>query len=158
MAISKSTALTSIIVAIFVIAVVAGLFLTYTSNTNNQPSFSVSQITLQSGTASTSSLNKTCSGDSELDIYVSNTLSTTIYLKNVTIFGSSLSQNGTTLVTVSSGCLPVDESNPVIASGSNDFLIASYPDIPLPLGTLCNVEIEFSNGQNLTEALIAQAT
>ena len=147
------------------ILVVAALVFTYVDNPLNQristttttTSLYFSGIILISGSESSNSLNTTCSGDSQLDIYVTNTSPNTISMTNVTIFASGLSKNATTLVSLPNGCLPISEDPPAIQSGTNDLLIATYPNIAVPYLSHWNVIINFSNGQNLTQTnLISQ--
>lgn len=156
--ISRSNLITSVVVGGFVILVISALVLTYLVNPPNQstsstaPSLYFSGITLISGSGSSNSLNTTCSGDSQLEVYVTNSSPNTIYMTNVTISASRLSTNATTLVPISNGCLPVSENNPPIQSGSDDLLILTYPSIPVPPYTNWNVTVDFSNGQRLTKS------
>jgi hypothetical protein len=156
--ISKSNLITSVVVGGFVILVISGLALAYLVNPPNQGTSSTTQslyfsgLALISGSGSSNSLNTTCSGDSNLDVYVTNSSPNTIYMTNVTISASRLSTNATTLVPLNNGCIPVSENNPAIQAGSNDLLIETYPSIAVPPYTNWNVTIDFSNGQRLTQS------
>lgn len=156
-AISRSNLITSLLVGSFVVVVVVGLVLGYLvtppnqSTSSSQSGLSFSGITLISGQASSNSLTTTCTGDAQLDVYVTNLSPSTITMTNVTIFASRLSTNATTLVPLSNGCLPVSESTPEIQSGANDLVILTYPNIPIPPYENWNVIISFSDGQNLTQ-------
>jgi hypothetical protein len=155
-AISRSNLITSIVAGGFVILVVAGLVIAYLSppaksNSSSTQSLYFSEITLISGSASSSSLNTTCSGDSQLDVYVTNSSPNTIYMTNITMGSSNHAANTTTLVPLSNGCVPVSEDNPAIESGSNDLEILTYPSVPVPPYTSWNVTIDFSNGQRVTQ-------
>jgi hypothetical protein len=150
---SKSNAVTLLIVGIFVGIVIAALVLTYapsgrTSTTTNDP-ISVSGLTLISGTGSSASLNKTCAGDTYLQIYVTNNSPNIYYLTNVTMIEYHTSKNSTALTPLSNGCLPVSESNPEVPQGANDVLIQTYPVASVPPYTGWNVTIIFSNGQSV---------
>jgi hypothetical protein len=156
--VSKSNLITSVVVGGFVILVISALVLAYLVNptvkntSSTTPSLYFSGVVLISGSASSSSLNTTCSGDSQLEIYVTNSSPNTISMTNVIISASRLLTNATSLVPLSNGCVPVSEDNPPIQSGSNDLLILTYPSIPVPPYTNWNVTIDFSNGQRLSQS------
>jgi hypothetical protein len=90
---------------------------------------------------------------------VTNTLPGTIYLTNITIGKPQSAANATTLIPSGSSCIPVAENTPAIASGSNDLLIITYPNIPIPPYQNWNVTLFFSNGQKLAQpSLISEPT
>jgi hypothetical protein len=154
--ISRSNLITTIIVGGFVILVIAGLVISFlpapsNSTTNRTQALYFSQISLISGSASSNSLNTTCKGDSQLEIYVTNSSPETIYLTNVTMVSSSLNMNGTTLVPLNNGCIPVSEDNPAIQGGSNDLEIVTYPSLNVQPYTRWNVTASFSNGQRISQ-------
>jgi hypothetical protein len=158
--VSQSNLITSIVVGGFVVLVVAGLVLAYLTPTPNESTSTTAQalffsgLSLLSGSGSSNSLNATCSGDSQLELSVTNSAPNTIYMTNVTM-SESHSTNATTLVPLSNGCIPVSENNPPIASGSNDFQILTYPSVPVPPYTSWNVTIYFSDGQTLSQLSIS---
>jgi hypothetical protein len=144
----------------FVILVVVGLVISYIgplpkSSSNTKQSLYFSQISLISGSASSASLNMTCKGDSQLDIYVTNTSPNTIYMINVTISSSGHGANSAVLIPLSNGCLPVSEDNPAIQPGSNDLEIITYPSVLIHPYTSWNVTVDFSNGQKITQLSLA---
>ena len=146
------------LVGLFVGLVVIGMLFVWVfpSNTATGGGLSVSALTLISGSASSLSFNKTCAGDTYLEIYVSNSGSSSISLTNasITLYDSPHTQ-GVVLVPESSGCIPVWESNPTIPPNSDDILIQTYPDVPVPPYTGWNVTILFSNGEKLTQPDLA---
>lgn len=153
--ISKSNAVTLLIVGIFVGIVVASLVLTYapngsvnSSSSTTDPIF-VSTLTLISGSGSSVSLNKTCAGDTYLEIYVTNNSPNIFYLTNVTMSAYHSSAKGTVLIPLSNGCLPVSEGNPEVPQGADDVLIQTYPDVSVYPYSGWNVTVNFSNGQSL---------
>jgi hypothetical protein len=152
-----------LILGVFVGLVVISLVVVYILPSGSSPAshfsgVSLSGITLYSGPGSTESYSQGCNvNEAQLEIYASNNSSSTVNLANVTFYGGSLSRNGTGLVPVSSGCLPISQSPAPVSSGSDDLAIDSYPSVPMPLGTSCNVLLNFNNGQNFTQLVIAQA-
>jgi hypothetical protein len=153
----------AIIVGTFVGVVIIGLAVAYALPPGSGGSgvfrgISISGLTLYSGPGSTSSLTHTCNvNEAQLQVYATNNSTSTIVLTNETLYGGSLSHNGTGLVPVSNGCLPISESGAAVDAGESDFVISSFPSVDLPLGSSCYVEIQFSNGQNFTQLLVAQA-
>ena len=104
-----------------------------------------------SGTDSTNSFNASCSGDAYLELAVSNLTSNPISITNVTIFATRMQTNATALIPLSNGCIPVSEARPEISSGANQYLVVTYPNVPIPPFTQWNVTFVFSNGQTLTQ-------
>lgn len=157
---SKSNAITLLVVGVFVALVIVSLVLTYapsvtTATTPNDP-ISISALTLIAGSASSVSLNKTCGEYASLQIYVTNNSPNIYYLSNVTIMEYHASKNnGTTLTPVSNGCLPVSQTNPEVPQGADDVLIQTYPDITVVFPSIWNVTVNFSNGQNVFQAALA---
>jgi hypothetical protein len=163
--ISRSNLITSLVVGGFVTLVVLGLVFAYVlipsghSASTTQKSLFFSGITLISGSASSSSLNKSCSGDSYLEVYVTNNSNNTIYMENVTMLASNPSNSGTSLVSLSNGCIVISEDPQAVEPGSIDQSILTYPNVPVPFLSNWNVTVYFSNGQNLTQTrLTAEAS
>jgi hypothetical protein len=162
---SKSNAVTLLIVGVFVGIVVVSLVVTYaplgtsetTPTTTNDP-ITISGLTLTSGSASYESLNKTCGEYASLQISVTNDSPNIYYLSSVTIIEyHSSKNNGTVLTPASNGCLPVSETNPEVPQGADDVLIQTYPNVTVGFPSIWNVTINFSNGQSVFQpALTAQ--
>lgn len=164
--ISRSSAITAFVLVTFVGIVVVALVLTYIvpsiepvrSTSSSISGLYFAGLTLVSGGSSSSSFNKTCSGDAYLELYVSNLLTNPVNLTSITISSSGIA-NATSLIALSNGCLPISDVEPTVQVGANDYLVQTYPDVPVPPYTTWNVTIEFSNGQTLVQAgLVAQPT
>ena len=166
----SSNIATGLIVGSFVGLVIIGLFLFYIGNpfakpgqTSSAPTtttvapISLSSIQLFSGSASTTSFSSSCSGDAELVVSMFNNSPNSIHITNVTIYGSSLSRNGSVLLSVqNNSCLTIAESNPTVQPYSS-YELDGFLNISLRLGTTCNMFIQFDNGQNFSQTLVAQA-
>jgi hypothetical protein len=159
----SSNLATGLILGIFVGLVIIALVIVYAlPPSSTSPSgfsgISLSEIILYSGPGSAISYSQGCNfNEAQLQVYATNNSTLTINLTNETLFGGSLSHNATALVPVSSGCLPISQSEAPIAAGDHDLVVSSYPNVDLPLGSNCYVRIEFSNGQNFTQLVVAQA-
>ncbi len=159
----SSNLLIGLIVGIFVGLVVLGLifanfgYLIFPTNTTTQgPGISFTGYELFSGSNSSISYTKACGGDAYLVIDMHNNTPNPIHITNVTIYGSSLKQNATTLVSVSSNsCLPIAQSNPEIPANS-DYEFVGYLSISLAYLTNCNFLIQFDSGQEFSHVMVAQ--
>jgi hypothetical protein len=159
----SSNLIVGLILIAFVGLVIAGLVVAYilpspAPTSSGFSGITVSELILYSGPGSKLSYNQGCNvNEASLQVYVTNNSTSTINLTNETFYGGYLSHNATALVPVSSGCLPIAQSIAPITAGQDDLVISSYPDVNLPLGSSCYVNIQFSNGQNLTQLLVAQS-
>lgn len=161
----SSNLATTIIVGIFVGLVIVGMLVAYifppsgsAQNSGGFQGISLSEIILYSGPGSVNSYNQTCNvNEAQLQVYATNNSTANITLTNETFWGGSLGHNATGLVPVSNGCLPISQSGASIGPGVDDLVIESYPSTNLQLATSCYVDVQFSNGQNFTQLLVAQA-
>ena len=154
-----------LIIGTFVGVVVLGLvivnlgyvFFPSTTTTNSQsPAISLSGITLYSGSPSTVSYNSTCQGDAIIQVYMTNNSPNILHITNATIYGSAVPHNGSALLSVSSNsCLPLSQADLALQPDSQ-YILNGYLNIPLALGTTCNFQIVYDNGQSFTQILIAQ--
>lgn len=159
----SSNLVVGLILVAFVGLVIFGLVEAYVlppppASSSGFSGISVSELILYSGPGSKLSYTQSCDvNEAQLQAYVTNNSTSTINLTNETFYGGYLTQNATALVPVSSGCLPISQSVASISAGQDDLVISSYPDVNLPLGSSCYVNIQFSNGQILTQLLVAQS-
>jgi len=152
----SSNLLTGTIVCAFVGLVVFALIWTSTMPGSSQQSqLSFQEFALFGGSSSTRSLNTTCGGAAQLEVYIQNPSADNISIVNVTISGSGVA-NATALVIVSNSCLTIAESSPVIPAGG-DYQLEGYVDAPLRYTSTYNCEIQFSDGEMLNQTLIAQS-
>ncbi|HKW03996.1 MAG TPA: hypothetical protein VJN71_01735 [Nitrososphaerales archaeon] len=158
----SSNLITALIVGTFVILVVVGLLIAnfgyyfFPSNTLNEPGISFSALQIFSGTNSSISYTGSCAGDAYLVVDMHNNTPNAIHVSNVTIYGPSLPQNATTLVTVSNNsCLPLSQSSPEIPPDS-DYQFVGYLTIPIQPFTNCYFNLQLDNGQNISQLLVAQ--
>jgi hypothetical protein len=151
----SSNLLTGTIVGGFVGVVVFALIWTSTLSGPQGTQLSFSEIALFGGSPSVHSLNSTCNGGAQLEISIQNPTNQNITVQNVAIYGSGV-KNATAYVTISSSCLTIQESVPLIPPGG-DFLLEGYVNAPIryTAGYVCVVE--FSNGQILNQTLLAQS-
>jgi hypothetical protein len=163
--ISRSNAVTALVLVTFVGIVVVALVLTYVlpsiepaRTTTTSSGLYFAGLMLVSGASSSSSFNKTCLGDAYLELYVTNLSATPVNLTSVAISSSGI-VNATSLIALSNGCLPISEVEPTVQVGANDYLVQTYPNVPVAPYTIWNVTIEFSDGQTLVQrGLVAQPT
>jgi hypothetical protein len=158
----SSNLLTATILGIFVGLVIIAMVVVYLAPSSSPQAvfqgITLSGLTLYSGPGSTVSYTQGCDiYEAQLVVYATNNSTTTILLSNETFYGSNISHNGTGLVPVSGGCLPIAQSPANVSSGVDDYTISTYPSVAIPLGTSCYVELQFSNGQNFTQLVVAQA-
>ena len=116
---------------------------------------SFQELALFGGPASTHSLNESCKGDSQLEVYISNSSPSAVSIQSVAISGSGV-ENATAFVTVSNACLTISEASPVIPAGG-DYQLVGYVSAPLVYTRPYNCTIIFSNGQSITNMLLAQS-
>lgn len=113
------------------------------------------ELALFGGSPSTRSINTTCSGGAQLEVYIQNPTENNISITNVTIHGSGVA-NATALVIVSNSCLTVAESSPVIPAGG-DYQLEGYVNAPLRYTATYDCYIQFSDGETMNQTLIAQS-
>lgn len=116
---------------------------------------SYEELALFGGSASARSLNSTCGGAAQLEVYIQNPSANNISIVNVTISGSGV-RSATALVIVSNSCLTIAESSPVIPAGG-DYQLEGYIDAPLRYTSTYSCYIQFSDGESLNQTLIAQS-
>jgi hypothetical protein len=152
----SSNWLTGTIVGGFVGVVIFALVWTsITPGPSQQTQLSFQEFSLFGGSASTRSLNSTCGGAAQLEVYIQNPTANNISIVNVTISGPGMT-GATALVIVSSSCLTISESSPVIAAGG-DYQLESYIDKPVRYTSTYECLVEFSDGETLNQTLIAQS-
>ncbi len=152
----SSNLLTGTIVGGFVGLVVFALVWTAITPGTPQPTqLSFQGAVLFGGSASIRSINSSCVGAAELEVYVQNPSANNISIVNVTIRGPGVS-NATALVIVSNSCLTVAESLPVIPSGG-DYQLNGYVNAPLRWTSTYDCYIQFSDGETMNQTLIAQS-
>ena len=159
----SSNLIAGLIVGTFVGLVVLGLilanfgYLFFPNNTTTQgPEITLSAYQLFSGSGSTVSYTSTCNGDAYLVVDMYNNTPNIIHITNVTIYGSSLPHNATTLVSVSSNsCLSLTQSSPEIPPNS-DYEFVGYLTIGLQPLTNCYFLMQFDNGQQFSYLMVAQ--
>ncbi len=162
----SSNLATALILSLFVGLVVIGLTFAYVlpsmqGQAQGSSGITLSDIVLYSGTASFVSYNQTCGNgqnrDAELQIYLANNSNKTVDITNISLYAGSPIQNGTALIPISNGCVPVSQTAPPIPADQNDFEVDSYPNIQLPITTECKIVVQFSNGQIFNETVLAQS-
>jgi hypothetical protein len=152
----SSNLLTGSIVCGFVGLVVFALIWTSTMpGSSQQTQLSFQEFALFGGSPSSRSLNTTCGGAAQLEVFIQNPSAENISIIDVTISGSGVA-NATALVIVSNSCLTIAESSPVIPSGG-DYQLEGYVDAPLRYTSTYNCAIRFSDGETLNQTLIAQS-
>jgi len=152
----SSNLLTGTLVGGFVGVVV--LVLVWTSIMPGSPQntqLAYQELTLFGGSASVRSLNSTCGGAAQLEIYIQNPSVDNISIVNVVVSGSGV-DNATALVIVSNSCLTLSESLPIIPAGG-DYQLEGYIDQPLRYTSTYNCFIQFSDGETINQTLIAQS-
>jgi hypothetical protein len=113
------------------------------------------EVALFGGSASVRSLNATCGGAAQLEVYIQNPSEDNISIVNVVISGSGVN-NATALVVISNSCLTIAESLPVVPAGG-DYQLEAYIDAPLRYTSTYNCFIQFSDGETINQTLIAQS-
>jgi hypothetical protein len=152
----SSNLLTGTIVGGFVGLVVFALVWTAVVPGSPQSSqLSYEELALFGGSPSVRSINTTCGGAAQLEVYVQNPSGNNVSIVNVTISGSGVA-NATALVIVSNSCLTVAESAPVIPAGG-DYQLEGYIDAPLRYTSTYDCFIQFSDGETVNQTLIAQS-
>ena len=152
----SSNLLTGTIVGGFVgLVVIALVWTSIAPATTQNPQLSYEELALFGGSASTRSLNSTCGGAAQLEVYVQNPSANNITIVNITISGNGVT-NATALVIVSNSCLTVAESSPVITAGG-DYQLEGYINAPLRYTSTYECYIQFSDGEILNQTLIAQS-
>ena len=152
----SSNLITGTLVGGFVgVVVVALVWTAITPGSPQANQLSYQELALFGGSASTRSLNSTCGGAAQLEVYIQNPSTNNISIVNVTISGSGV-QNATALVIVSNSCLTIAESAPTIPSGG-DYQLEGYITAPLRFTTPYNCLIQFSDGESVNQTLIAQS-
>src|SRR5579872_2343764 len=107
----SSNLITGTIVGGFVGLVVFALIWTsFAQGPVQNPKLAYEELALFGGSASTRSLNSTCSGAAQLEAYIQNPSANNVSIVNVEISGSGVS-NATALVIISTSCLTVSESS-----------------------------------------------
>jgi hypothetical protein len=152
----SSNLLTGTIVGGFVALVVIALIWSSVAPGSPQSNqLAYEEIALFGGPASAHSLNSTCQGDAQFEVFIQNPTGDNITIENVTISGSGV-RNATVFVALSNACLTISESSPVIPT-SGDYQLEGYVDVPLRYTSTYDCFIQFSNGQTLNQTLIAQS-
>ena len=152
----SSNLLTGTIVGGFVGLVVFALVWTsIMPGTVQSSQLSYEELALFGGSPSTRSLNATCAGAAELEVYIQNPSTNNVSIVNVAISGSGVT-NATAMVIVSNSCLTVSESSPVILAGG-DYQLEGYINTPLRYTSTYNCFIRFSDGETMNQTLIAQS-
>jgi len=152
----SSNLLTGTIVGGFVGLVVFALVWTsIMPGTAQSSQLNYQELALFGGSPSVRSLNTTCSGAAQLEVYIQNPSVDNISIVNVTISGSGLT-NATALIIVSNSCLTLAESAPVIPAGG-DYQLEGYVNAALRYTSTYNCFIEFSDGETMNQTLIAQS-
>lgn len=151
----SSNLLTALIVVGFVGLVVFALVYTNIMPGTAQSQLSYEELALFGGSASVRSLNTTCGGAAQLEVYIQNPSANNISIVNVTISGSGV-KGATALVIISNACLTIAESSPVIPAGG-DYQLEGYIDTPLRYTSTYYCYIQFSDGESLNQTLIAQS-
>lgn len=113
------------------------------------------ELSLFGGSPSVRSLNSTCGGGAQLEVYIQNPTLNNISIVNVVINGSGVN-NATALVIVSNSCLTVAESAPLIQAGG-DYQLEGYVTAPLRYTASYDCVIRFSDGETVNQTLIAQS-
>ncbi|MGI0083891.1 MAG: hypothetical protein ACREBQ_02300 [Nitrososphaerales archaeon] len=159
----SSNLIAGLIVGSFVCLVVLGLivanfgYLLFPNNsTTRGPGITFSAYQLFSGSSSTVSYTSTCNGDAYLVVDMHNNTPNNIHITDLTIYGSSLPHNSTTLLSVSSNsCLTLAQSNPEIPPNS-DYEFVGYLTVGLQPLTNCYFSMQFDNGQQFSHLMVAQ--
>jgi hypothetical protein len=155
-AISSSNVITGTVVGGFVGLVIFALVWTSIMPATPQPTqLSFEGAVLFGGSLSVRSINSTCVGAAEFEVYIQNPTNNNISIVNVTISGSGVN-NATALVTVSNSCLTVAESLPVISAGG-DYQLNGFVNAPLRFTSTYDCMVQFSDGETLNQTLIAQS-
>ncbi len=152
----SSNLLTGTIVGGFVGVVV--LALVWTSIMPGSPpstQLAYQELALFGGSPSVRSLNTTCGGAAQLEVYIQNPSIDNISIVNVVINGSGVN-NATALVIISNSCLTVAESSPVVPAGG-DYQLEGYINAPLRYTSTYDCYIQFSDGETINQTLIAQS-
>jgi len=151
----SSNLLTAVIVGGFVGLVVFALVYTNVMPGAPASQLSYEELALFGGSASYRSLNTTCGGAAQLEVYIQNPSANNISIINITISGSGV-RSATALVIVSNSCLTIAESLPVIPAGG-DYQLEGYIDAPLRYTSTYYCYMQFSDGETLNQTLIAQS-
>lgn len=153
--VSKSNLLTGVIVGGFAAIVIFALVWTSSLQGAQGTQLSFQELTLFGGSGSEHSYTAACSGAALLEIYAQNPTSDPIKIKNVTIYGNGVA-NATVYVSLSNGCLNLQEFGVSIPAGGN-YQLEGYVNEPLAFASAYRCVITFSNGQELNQSLIAQS-
>jgi len=152
----SSNLLTGTIVGGFVGVVIIALVWTgFSPGSPQSNQIAYEEIALFGGPASAHSLNSTCQGDAQFEVFMQNPTGSNITIQNVIISGSGV-KNATIFIALSNACLTLSESAPVIPAGG-DYQLEGYADVPLRYTSAYDCFIEFSTGQTLNQTLIAQS-
>jgi len=116
---------------------------------------SYQEFALFGGSPSTRSINSSCGGAAQLEVYIQNPSPNNISIVNVVISGSGV-KNATALVIVSNSCLTIAESSPVIPA-EGDYQLEGYVNTPLRYTSTYNCFIQYSDGESVNYTLIAQS-
>jgi len=152
----SSNLLTGTIVGGFVgLVVIALIWASVAPGSPRSNQLAYEEIALFGGPPSTHSLNSTCQGDAQFEVFIQNPTADNVTIENVTISGSGV-KNAAVFIALSNACLTISESSPVIP-GNGDFQLEGYASVPLRYTSTYDCFIKFSNGQVLNETLIAQS-
>jgi len=152
----SSNLLTGTIVGGFVgLVVIALIWASVAPGSPRSNQLAYEEIALFGGPPSTHSLNSTCQGDAQFEVFIQNPTADNVTIENVTISGSGV-KNAAVFIALSNACLTISESSPVIP-GNRDFQLEGYASVPLRYTSTYDCFIKFSNGQVLNETLIAQS-
>jgi hypothetical protein len=152
----SSNLLTGTIVGGFVgLVVIALIWASVAPGSPRSNQLAYEEIALFGGPPSTHSLNSTCQGDAQFEVFIQNPTADNITVENVAISGSGV-KNASVFVALSNACLTIAESSPVVPS-NGDYQLEGYASVPLRYTSTYDCFIEFSNGQILNETLIAQS-
>src|ERR1700733_1531887 len=126
----SSNLLTGTIVGGFVGLVIIALFWTsLAAGAPQNPQLGYEELSLFGGPASIRSLNATCNGDAQFEVYIENPSSNNITIENVIISGSGV-KNATVFIALTNACLTVAESAPVIP-GQGDYQLEGYVNVAI---------------------------
>ena len=151
---SKSNIFTGVVVVGFAALVIFALVYTGMLSGTQGTELSYQQLTLYGGSASVHSYTATCSGAALLELSAHNPTSSPVNISSITISSSGV--NATVYVSLSNGCLTIQESG-VSVPANGDYKLEGYVSEPLAFASTYRCVITFSNGQELNQSLIARS-